>query len=77
MYVPEGEIGFRIYWEDMFGKRNQLFSSALSQEQALSEGMEYIKNHVYLASFKIVGLEQIVNHKWEKINIKTIYCEGR
>lgn len=77
MYIPEGEVGFRLYWEDMCGERNTLFTSALNQEQALSEGMEYIRDRLYMASFTIVGLEKSANRCWEKIEISRLWCKGR
>lgn len=77
MYVLSGEIGFKVYWEDMSGKRQPLFTSALNKEQAISEAEEYIREKIYMASFRIVGLEQMVNRRWEKVNIATKYCQGR
>lgn len=77
MYVPEGEIAFRLHWEDMNRNKQELFTSALNQEQAISEGIEYIRNKIYMASFSIVGLEQLIERKWQKIEITRMYCNGR
>jgi hypothetical protein len=77
MYVPEGEIGYRVYWADMFGHRKELFTSGTDKETVLTEAIDYIRNKIYLASFTIVGLEQRVNRRWEKVEIEKIWCKGR
>lgn len=77
MYVPEGKIGFRVYWEDMSGERKELFTNGLNQETVLNEAIDYIRNHIYMASFTIVGLEQLVGRRWEKVEIKKTWCKGR
>lgn len=75
MYIPKGEIGFRVYWEDRNGYKNELFTSGLDKETAVNEAIEYIKNHVYMASFTIVGLEKLIERRWEKVEMKRTWVQ--
>lgn len=77
MYVPEGEIGYRVYWEDMSGHRQELFTSGTDKDTVLCEAIDYIRNRIYMASFTIVGLEQLIGRRWEKIETKRTWCKGR
>ncbi|PLS19315.1 hypothetical protein CVD28_02565 [Bacillus sp. M6-12] len=77
MYVPEGEIGFRVYWEDKAGTKQELFTSGLDKEQVVAEAIDYIRNRIYMDSFTIVGLEQLGKRGWEKVEIKRTWCKGR
>lgn len=77
MYIPDEAIGFKVYWEDMNGKRNELFTNGESKEQVIEDAITYIREKVYMASFKIVGLEQSGVKGWEKVSIDTRWCKGR
>lgn len=77
MYVPEGKIGYRVYWEDMTGNENEIFASGFNNEDVLISVIDYIRNNLYMASFTIVGMEQRINNSWEPIDCKRQWCEGR
>ncbi|PER55647.1 hypothetical protein CN495_07795 [Bacillus thuringiensis] len=77
MCSPEEAIGFKVYWEAMNGKRNELFTKGLDKEQVIEDAIAYIRDKIYMASFTIFGLEQSGNKGWEKVSIRNIWCKGR
>jgi len=77
MHNRENEIGFRVYWEDRHGEKQTLYTSGTEESEVVTNSIDYIRNNIYLDSFKIVGLEKAESRQWVKVPMASIWCKGR
>jgi hypothetical protein len=75
--IEKQEFSFKIYWKDMDGTKNKLFTKGPTKEIALEKAINHIRNNIYLGSFTIVGLEQFLDKGWSAISIQNMWCKGR